>query len=322
VRRAAFYYRAVDFFLPYSHPRKMEIYDRAVGLMRKYYSPYFREGRIKEYYVPYGRGRLPVWHAPAAAHKSKGAIVLTGGFDCLKEELVPVVIYFSNAGYDFYFFEGPGQGETLVKEGIPMTHEWEKPIAAVLDRFRLDNVTLIGLSLGAYLAPRAAVREPRIKRVIAWGIMYDFFRVVISRRGRFLEGFIRALLSLRLSFVLNGIVRMKMKRDAYTHWGVEHGMRVLGASSPARYFKALKKFTLKHELTAVGQDVLLTSGSEDHFVPLSQFHACLKGLRNARSVTGRVFSARESAENHCQFGNIALTLDVFLSWIDFQSGHS
>jgi predicted esterase YcpF (UPF0227 family) len=33
-----------------------------------------------------------------------------------------------------------------------MTHEWEKPVRAVLDYFALEDVTLIGVSLGGYWA--------------------------------------------------------------------------------------------------------------------------------------------------------------------------
>jgi predicted esterase YcpF (UPF0227 family) len=36
---------------------------------------------------------------------------------------------------------------------------WERPVKAVLDYFNLEDVTIIGASLGGYLAPRAAVFE-------------------------------------------------------------------------------------------------------------------------------------------------------------------
>jgi pimeloyl-ACP methyl ester carboxylesterase len=320
--RTAFYYRAVDFFLPNNHPSKEEIRDRAVSLLRQYFSSYFNEQRITESYVPYGSGRLPVWYAPSYQAESKGTILMTGGFDCIKEELVPVMIYFSEAGYDFYYFEGPGQGETLAKEGITMTHEWEKPVSAVLDFFRLDDVTIIGLSLGGYLAHRAAVYEERISRIVCWGIMYDFFDVVVSRRGLFLEGLIRGLLLFRLSFLINAIIRFKMKKDPFVHWGLDHGMLVLGVSSPSEYFKELKKYSLKGIAGKISKEVLLTTGTQDHFVPLSHFYRLSGALKNATSITGRIFTSHESSENHCQFGNMELILRVISNWIDFQTAGS
>lgn len=322
IQQAAFYYRAVDFFLPYDNPGKEEIYDKAVYLMREHHSDYFKNQRIRESHVSYGTGYLPAWHATSKTAESKGSILFTGGFDCLKEELVPVLIYFSDAGYNIYYFEGPGQGEALAKEKIAMTHEWEKPVAAVLDHFKLDDVTIIGLSLGGYLAPRAAIFEKRIERVVMWGIMYDFFDVVTSRRGRLLELFLRTMLSLKLLFIVNAIVSIVMKKDAYTHWGVDHGMHVLGASTPAEYFSKLRNYSLKILAENIRQDVLLIGGSEDHFIPISHFFSLMKKVKNARSVTGRVFTSQESGENHCQFGNIGLALDFIAEWIEFQTNRT
>lgn len=159
-------------------------------LFRAYFAEFFADGSIVEKSVAYDGISLPVFYA---AHQgtsgSRGTILMTGGFDCYKEELIPVILTFAQAGYDFYYFEGPGQGEVLHRYRYPMTYEWEKPVAAVLDSLSLSDVTLIGLSLGGYLAPRAASREKRITRAIAWGTMYDFLDVVCSRRGRGLEYF-------------------------------------------------------------------------------------------------------------------------------------
>ena len=70
-----------------------------------------------------------------------------------------------------------------------MTQRWEEPVSAVLDYFHLDDVTLIGLSLGGYLALRTAAIENRISRVVAFDVfiygqhgsgfqeaLYKFFR--------------------------------------------------------------------------------------------------------------------------------------------------
>lgn len=39
-------------------------------------------------------------------------------------------------------FEGPGQGGVMRVQGVHFTHEWEKPVKAVLDHFGLDDVTI------------------------------------------------------------------------------------------------------------------------------------------------------------------------------------
>lgn len=39
-------------------------------------------------------------------------------------------------------------------------------------------------------------------------------------------------------------------------------------------------------------------------------------LTNARSVTARLFTREESAQNHCQAGNYGLALRTIVNWLD------
>ncbi len=317
VKKQACYYRAVDFFLPHSDQDKQVIYDKLVGLFRETYKEYFDQKVILEKEVAYDGIKLPVYYVPNRSGKqSKGTILFTGGFDCYKEELIPVMIFFAEQGFDFYYFEGPGQGEVLQKYYYPMTPQWEKPVKAVLDAFQLNEVTLIGLSLGGYLAPRAAAYEPRIKRVIAWGAIYDFYQVVSTRRGPGLAMFIHSMTALRFSGLFNFIVGIKMRKDAYIYWGIDHGMHVMGTASPYKYFQKLKLFHTRKISPMIKQDFLLLAGSEDHFCDMDQFYKQTQLLTNVRSFTGRIFTAEESAENHCQFGNLELALKQMVNWIE------
>jgi pimeloyl-ACP methyl ester carboxylesterase len=52
-----------------------------------------------------------------------------------------------------------------------MTPEWERPVSAVLDFLMLRAVTLVGISLGGYLALWAAAFEPRIQSVVAYDVV-------------------------------------------------------------------------------------------------------------------------------------------------------
>ncbi len=37
-------------------------------------------------------------------------------------------------------FEGPGKGGVMRMQGMHFTHEWEKPVKAFLDYFKLEDV--------------------------------------------------------------------------------------------------------------------------------------------------------------------------------------
>ena len=116
--------------------------------------------------IPYESTTLPgYFFRPGPENQPRPTVILTGGYDGTAEEL-----YFSNGaaalarGYNVLAFDGPGQGTALVGQGLVMRPDWEAVITPVVDylhtRPDVDpaKVALIGLSLGAYLAPRAAER--------------------------------------------------------------------------------------------------------------------------------------------------------------------
>ena len=69
-------------------------------------------------------------------------------------------------GYNCLTFEGPGQGGVIRKQGIPFRYDWEKVVTPVInyaidrnEEFGIDvnRIALMGMSLGGYLAARAAL---------------------------------------------------------------------------------------------------------------------------------------------------------------------
>jgi hypothetical protein len=168
---AAFYYRAAEFFVLPSDPDKELLYDR---FSDTFYHRAFAGEPIERHRVPYKGAYLPALRIPAAQGPAQGSVVIHGGFDSFIEEWYSCATVFAAQGYDVIMFEGPGQGAALKKSGLPLSHEWEKPVGAVLDNFGLDNVTLLGISMGGWMCFRAAAFEPRITRVIASSIAFDY----------------------------------------------------------------------------------------------------------------------------------------------------
>ena len=268
--------------------------------------------------IPYEAGHLHGLRLGAVT-ASRGTILIHAGFDAYVEEFYAFAQAIALCGYEVVMFDGPGQGSTLMREKIPMTHEWEKPVGAVLDHLALTDVTLIGISLGGYLAMRAAAFEPRIKRVVAFDVMLDFFQCVTSRRGVIAEFAINALVRLRLGTPLNMMARGLMKWDHYSRWGIQQGMHVTGAASPSEYFFKLRAYNSHEVSQRVTQDTLIMAGVEDHFVPLKQFFDQLPLLINARSVTAQIFTQADQAQSHCQVGNQGLALTQIVSWVETHS---
>ena len=165
---AAFAYRVAEFFADPRDPEKMALYD-------KFYDHFYKTVQsvgMERYSIPYQDGFLPALRF--SLENNKGTIIFIGGHDSFMEEFYSVARYIVGAGYEFIVFEGPGQGFARRKNSIPMTHEWEKPTSVILDYFDLRDVTLVGVSMGGFLAPRAAAFDYRITRVVAFDITtYD-----------------------------------------------------------------------------------------------------------------------------------------------------
>ena len=312
--RAARLYRAAEFFMSPDDPDRRSAVDKFIEL---FYRANDNQG-LQRIEIPYEAGHLHGLRlGPAAA--SRGTILIHAGFDAYVEEFYALAQAITLCGYEVVMFDGPGQGSTLMREKTPMTHEWEKPVGAVLDHLALTDVTLIGISLGGYLAIRAAAFEPRIERVVAYDVMLDFFQCIASRRGRVAEVALNTLVRLRFSTPLDMMARGLMKWDLYSRWGIQQGMHVMGAASPSDYFFKLKAYNNRAVSTRVTQDTLIMAGAEDHFVPLEQFFDQLPLLINARSVTAQIFTRADQAQSHCQVGNLGLALTKIVNWVDTHS---
>ena len=123
--------------------------------------------------IPYEDSFLPGYYFRAAADVApRATMILTNGYDGTAEEL-----YFANGaaalerGYNVLAFDGPGQGTMIIDHGVPLRPDWENVITPVVDYLLArpdvdpERIVLVGLSLGGYLAPRAATAEHRLAAV-------------------------------------------------------------------------------------------------------------------------------------------------------------
>ncbi|NOT42393.1 MAG: alpha/beta fold hydrolase [Alphaproteobacteria bacterium] len=314
---AASLYRAAEFFMSPSDPERMRAFETFITLFYRAH----QDRRLERISVPYESGHLyGLKLAPASP--SRGTIVVHAGYDAHMEEFYGLAQAMASRGYQVVMFDGPGQGSTLMRDNMPMTPDWEKPVGAVLDHLGLSDVTLIGISLGGCLALRAAAFEPRVERVVAFDVMLDFFQCITSRRGWAAQLALTTLVRLRLAPLINALSRAMMKYDLMSRWGIEQGMHVLGAAAPAAYFYRLKAYNTRAISKLITQDTLIMAGAEDHFVPLAQLFEQLPLLTNARSVTAQIFTRADQAQSHCQIGNLGLAVSQILSWVDAHpTGH-
>ena len=311
--RAAHYLRTAEFYMPFDSPRKQDCRKRFIALICEH----FEVGDGLHYLVPYEEGSLSAYRF--TPEKSKGVFVVFGGFDSYAEELFKPALAMKEAGFTVICFDGPGQGATLEDCHIPMTHEWEKPVKALLDYFRLEDVTLIGVSLGGCLVMRAAAYEKRVKRVVAYDVCANFFETLLRQfpaKSRKLVTFLVTHNNKVHSALVNAFIDRRMKKSLMLQWGLTQGMHIMGTTTPYDFLRQCTLFNTASVSPLLEQDVLLMGGQEDHYIPLHQFFDQGKMLIHVRSLTSRLFTRVEAAQNHCQIGNIGLAIEVILNWVE------
>ena len=311
---AAYYFRSAEFFMRQDDPLKVPTRNKFLSLLWEKYGLNERDRLAIPYKDGNINGLLPAYYF--AHDQPKSTIVIHGGFDSYIEEFFPVILFIHDAGYNVICFEGPGQGGALQESRLFLTQEWHKPVGVLLDYFKVEDVTLLGISMGGCLALRAAAFEERIQRVIAYDVFFDWLDTTLVKLKP-VGPFLKFLLNYRASGLFNILLTGIMKKSPLFDWAMHQAMLVLGVSTSYEVFLKSRRYTTRDVSPLVKQDVLLMAGAEDHVIPLSHFYQQIEVLKNVRSQTTRLFTRDDQAQNHCQVGNLRLVVDYMTNWIEF-----
>jgi len=305
---AAFFYRAAEFYTLYGQDDKELLYDKFISL---FYSHMPLEGVSVEN-IPYKESFLHALKIPNKTNERKGTILIHIGFDSFIEEFYSIAWYFTINGYEVIAFDGPGQGKTIKKFNIPFDYEWEKPVKSILDYYKIKEAALLGISLGGYLCLRAAAFEPRIKWVISTGGAYDNYKIPPLPARLMMDFFKKYMREGSNKVALKGI-----KKGGMEAWRNSNIMYITKIDIPMDAFEYAWQMNSENlHADKIKQDVMVITGRDDHFIPFKLHAPLIKSLKNAKSVTDIVFTRKDQASNHCSIGNIKLSLDTMINWLD------
>lgn len=320
IKDAIAYFRMTEFFMYDGNPDKIKTYDQSIELFYQYHDELFKTGVLKLDHVPYEQGYLPVIHTMPEG-ECVDTILLHGGFDSYMEEFLPSLLYLRENGFQVFLFEGPGQGNVLRKQDITFSIEWERPVKTLLDYYDLNDVTIIGISMGAILAPRAAAFENRIKRVVAWSVCANMLELLLDAIPKAEREALKELLRKKDKNTINDIMYKQMEREPLIDWGMHHGFYNMGVDNPYDYMLAANRYEYKNVAAKITQDFLLLGAEKDHLIRIENYKSAIDSLTNVRSLTYRMFTVKENAASHCNTGNPKLVLDTIISWIKIIKVH-
>ena len=321
--RATTYFRTSEFFL-HSNPNDPRIdsaWKKSIGAYKSCCALY--DPPILPVEIPYENTTLPgYFHRVDDSDTRRPLFVMHSGFDGSAEELHGEGARAGvERGYNVLTFDGPGQYGPIHRERLPFRPDWEKVVTPVVD-FVLnlrgvdaEKIALMGVSLGGYLAPRAAAFEERIAALIANDGVYDYGVAnlggpIPAGQRAAAEASLLAKEAPEIDRKLEGM----MKGSPTASWALTHGMFVTGTSSPRAYVAATLGYHLRDGIAEkISCPTLVLDAEEDMFFK-GQPEELYDHLTCPRTLMR--FTAAEGAGAHCQVGAHRLAFARIYDWLD------
>jgi len=289
-------------------------FDQAMALSKKPVTPMR---------IPFEKGSLPAYFIPAVDYPDsvRPLLILTNGYDgTVTDMYFASAVAALNRGYHCLLFDGPGQGELLIEQGISLRPDWETVVSAVIDvavtlpLVDVARIAISGWSLGGYLAPRAASGDARIAACIADpGVpsLPDSFRqLIINVLGASPEAV--AELGKMDQPLLDQIWHLITNNRKLSWSVVQRGFWVNGVNDLRAYLTSLDLYTMSGRESLIRCPTLLTMAQNDSLsTAATAFYDALTCPK-----TLLTFSADRGAGDHCELMNRSLLNRRVLDWLD------
>ena len=318
-QRASTYYRnsypllfgrPIDPRVKSGYAREAEAFGRAAALF---------DPPIMPVAIPFESTNLPGWFYSGGAG-TRPLLICTNGYD----ETIQTMHYGSAAaaqrrGYHVLTFDGPGQGRTLIADGILLRPDWETVVRAVVD-FALTlpgvdraRIALAGWSFGGYLAPRAAAGEPRLAAQIADPGQWDLIEAI---RAAFPRLGVPAEVAQKLPNVDEKVLEpafAAIRTNPQLNWAfVQRGRMVHGVDTLMDYLRACVDYRLSDRVANISCPTLVTQAESD---PVAAYAGRLYEALSAPKTFIR-FSPAEGAGDHCEVSARSVYFQRAYDWLD------
>lgn len=288
--RAVDYYRSAEFWLDADDPRRLATFDKCEQCSQKfgrYLVPPLEVVRI-----PYEDGvNLHAYFIPAPYRVEKQPVLISfGGLDSFKDEL-----WFMTGrgalqrGIAVLLVDGPGQGATLRRDGVPSRPDYEVPVGRCIDYLEtrqdvdLARIAVSGSSLGGYYAARAACYERRLAACISHGAIWSVHDL-FGGRGE--------------DYGLAGHIK----------W-------VMGRPTMAEALERCKEFTLEGHLQHMRCPYLIVHGGYDALGVQAATRVHEAARTAGVDVTLDLIEPEETGAEHCQHDNPTLGQEHMADWL-------
>jgi pimeloyl-ACP methyl ester carboxylesterase len=311
--RASNYYRTAEFFLrddPGNDPRAADTSARAIETFRSAPEIQARWARVR---IPYEGIELEGYYLNVSGDDPGPTLLAHGGFDSTVEEMFFAVGEAARRhGWNCLIFEGPGQGTALRHHKLPFRHDWEAVVTPVVD-FALnlrgvdpERIALLGMSMGGYLAPRAAAFEHRIAACIAYDGILNFAAVLPEPQEPELDSTQRVA-------ALDNLIAHRAQAPTPLRWAVSNALWTMGVATGQEFIDEVSRYDLTHLADQITCPTLVCDAENDQFLK-GQPRMLYEALHCPKTFVA--FTAAEGAGEHCHEGALTLFHQRMFDWLD------
>lgn len=319
--RASNYFRAAEFFLHGNpdDPRIDQCYGNGVAAFR---SAMAVLGTVEPVQIPYDGVELSGYFYRSALPGDRPTLIMHNGFDGPVEEL-----YFYGAaaaqerGFHVLAFDGPGQPSARRRYGLTFRPDWEHVVTPVLDWLLTQTdrhvdpsrIGLLGISMGGYLAPRAAAFEHRLAACIAVDGAYDLGLLSIQN-SPYDRPKTEELLRAKSSPEFDASIDAAMKSSPVARWAMVQGVYAMGVDTPREFLASYLDYSLANGIAEQITCPTLVCKAENDVFYQGQAELLLAHL--TCPATFFSFTAAEGAGAHCHSGAQRYAFGRILDWLD------
>jgi pimeloyl-ACP methyl ester carboxylesterase len=316
--RASSYYRAA--YLPLYgspvDPRLVEAFDKEAEAFQK--ASALMTSPVEPVEIPFEGTTLPGYFCRVdESDRSRPTLICTNGYDSTIYELYLDFAAALRRGYNLLLYDGPGQGRPLIKQGLVMRPDWENVVRPVVDyaltrpEVDAEKIAIMGISLGGYLAPRAASAEHRLAACIADPGLWDMLEAMKARLSMLPKDVLDKFPDVDPE-VLKPFVE-HIEATPTLRWAVvQRAYWVHGVESLPEYSQISEDYSLKEVAGQIRCPTLLTWAERD---PLSwNAERLYESLRCPKELIR--FHDAEGAGDHCEAKTRPLFHQRAFDWLD------
>ncbi|KAK7052064.1 2,6-dihydropseudooxynicotine hydrolase [Favolaschia claudopus] len=319
--QAASYWRYADFFNHgnQSDPILNEYWDKQLECFAAANNALPVPGEYVTIPTPYNFSSIGIFYA-ADNDKStpKPTLLVGNGFDASQENSYHASCAGAvERGWNCMTYEGPGQPTVRRQQKIGFIAEWERVVTPVVDYLAnrtdvdMNRLALSGLSLGGYLAERAAAFEPRIKALLVNpGVKsgQDGFvgNLPPELKELFESGNKTAFDTTILAALGNS------STPSLVRWGVDYGLWAMNTNSTFEFLTMAGAMNMTGLYDRLTMPIWVANGLRDDL--LAQSLDFVEEVKNFTNVTVATFPGPEGY--HCEPGADTATNREMFEWLE------